>query len=580
MEDRDDRPEAYTIDPGSDGHLGDVGDEPEGDHDPAGADSAPAGVYSRRPMHARARIEGVEAGVAAGLVPAAGGEEGDPAFADWMPDPGASDPLDPEAARPWEELDDSLPATAGEATSPALPDWRDPPTREVPRVLLEDPLAEPAPSYPGPVWREVEADWDDDDLTFAEIVQEGTSVADHGLSINEPDPFAFDEIGPVTSTGRQLEVAPEEEGAPEEEEEGWEASSEPVYERESVSGVEESPPEPPSVEEEEPTPPARASAPRRARRGTHRARASAAGGARHERQPRPPAASAAPTLPAHAASAATAPASSRRNPVIATLTGLAVGAAVVLIFLAGSSAVLALVTVVLVVSAAECYQAMRRARYRPAVLLGLLAVAAVSVAGYLKGSQAILLVGASLVIATLCWYVFGISRRSPVANFAATVMGWAWIGLLGSFASLLIDPRAFPHRHGLAYLFGAIVATVSYDVGGYAFGSWIGKRPLAPSISPNKTVEGLAGGCFAAVALSVAVVSHLHPWTVPHALELGLVVAVFAPLGDLAESMIKRDIGVKDMGTLLPAHGGLLDRIDALLFVLPATYCLVRLIHG
>jgi phosphatidate cytidylyltransferase len=132
----------------------------------------------------------------------------------------------------------------------------------------------------------------------------------------------------------------------------------------------------------------------------------------------------------------------------------------------------------------------------------------------------------------------------------------------------------------VAYLLGALVAAVSYDVGGYAFGSWVGAHRLAPSISPSKTVEGLVGGCFAAVALSVGIVSHIHPWTVPRALALGLVVAVFAPLGDLAESMVKRDIGVKDMGTLLPAHGGILDRVDAFLFVVPATYCLVRLFHG
>jgi phosphatidate cytidylyltransferase len=152
--------------------------------------------------------------------------------------------------------------------------------------------------------------------------------------------------------------------------------------------------------------------------------------------------------------------------------------------------------------------------------------------------------------------------------------------MLGGFATLLLDPRVFPDRHGVAYLLGAIVATVAYDVGGYAFGSWLGSHRLAPSISPNKTWEGLLGGCFTAVAISVAIVHRMHPWTLAHALELGAVVAVFAPLGDLVESMVKRDIGVKDMGTLLPAHGGMLDRVDSLLFVLPATYCLVRLFHG
>jgi len=78
----------------------------------------------------------------------------------------------------------------------------------------------------------------------------------------------------------------------------------------------------------------------------------------------------------------------------------------------------------------------------------------------------------------------------------------------------------------------------------------------------------------------MAVVPHLHPWDFGRAAALGVIVAIVAPVGDLVESMIKRDMNVKDMGTLLPAHGGVLDRVDALLFVLPATYILVRLFHG
>jgi phosphatidate cytidylyltransferase len=251
-----------------------------------------------------------------------------------------------------------------------------------------------------------------------------------------------------------------------------------------------------------------------------------------------------------------------------------------LCFFSGPPIVLALVTVVLVVSTAECYQALRRARYQPAVLLGLLAVPALTVAGYFKGPQAFPIVGAAFLFATMCWYLFGVSHRSPVANIGASVISWLWVAMMGGFAVLLLDPSAFPHRHGLAYLLGAIEATVAYDVGGYAFGSWIGKRPLAPRISPNKTWEGLLGGCFTAIVVAFVVTSRMAPWTVAHALELGVVVSVFAPLGDLAESMIKRDLRVKDMGTLLPAHGGLLDRVDALLFVLPAAYVLVRLFHS
>jgi phosphatidate cytidylyltransferase len=569
-------------DGGNSGHGGDLdetlahsdGLRSDGEHgDGISADPSAAGLAMRRPLHSRARIEGIEAGVAAGLVPAGGGSEGDPTLAGWETDEGSSDGLDPAGNDVWIDYDGAGTARPP-ATSPVLPDWRDPPTREVPRVLLDHPQADQGPSYPGPVWREVETDWDDDDLTFAEIVHEGASVADHGLSINEPDPFSFDlEIESVSGTTSQVQPPPEPDA--------WDGSPEPSDDRDAPAPVEvHTSGLGASVDdEEEDVPPARASTSRRASRASHRAQVTFAGRARHERRPVPVAPSAGrPAAPAH--SPAVAPTSSRRNPVVATVTGLAAGIAVMLIFLAGPQAVLALVTLVLVMAAAECYHSMRRARYRPAVPLGLLAVAAVAIFSYLKGPQAIPLVGAALVITTLCWFLFGVSRRSPVANISATLMGWMWIGLLGGFATLLIDPRTFPHRHGLAYFFGAIVGTVAYDVGGYAFGSWIGKRRLAPSISPNKTMEGLVGGCFAAVSISVAVVSHIHPWTVYHALELGIVVAVFAPLGDLAESMIKRDIGVKDMGSLLPAHGGMLDRVDALLFVLPATYCLVRLFHG
>ncbi|MDA8265835.1 MAG: phosphatidate cytidylyltransferase [Actinomycetota bacterium] len=589
--------------------------------DRPGDDTRGAAV-ARPPLHARARIEGVEAGVAAGLVPA--GEIEDVA---WTAPSGA-------AAEDGTALDDgdiwigygdgdvSVSAALPELPGlPALPDWRDPPTREVPRILLEHPLADPSPQRPGPVWREVGADWDDDDSTFAEIAEEGISVGDHGLSIDEPDPFGFEFEAPVRNSApprtepesRDSPGGPGEPGPPSGVASGGARATSPA----SPAGV----PEVPLGSGWDFSGPVDTTPPLRASRGIHRARTSLlarlraarsnddpnAPATREERVPPDGRAAAARvsagsggealsqethdqeeerardnvplghgTRPAHAVPGRP----SRRNPVIATVTGLAFGFGVLGIFLAGPPAVLALVTVVLVAAAAECYQALRHARYRPAVLVGLLGVAAAAITAYLKGPDGVMIVGAAVVVVTLCWYLFGVTRRSPSANFAVTVMVFFWIGALGSFATLLVDPRRFPFRHGLAYFLGAIIATVAYDVGGYAFGSWIGKRPLSPSVSPNKTVEGLLGGCFAAIALSVAVVGHIHPWTVPHALELGIVVAILAPLGDLAESMIKRDLGVKDMGTLLPAHGGILDRIDGLLFVLPATYCLVLLFHG
>jgi phosphatidate cytidylyltransferase len=124
---------------------------------------------------------------------------------------------------------------------------------------------------------------------------------------------------------------------------------------------------------------------------------------------------------------------------------------------------------------------------------------------------------------------------------------------------------------GLSLLLVAILATVAHDVGGLFIGKAMGHRPLS-SASPNKTVEGLLGGMACAFLVPVILVGMLDmgPWAGFGAgLLLGIGAAVAAPLGDLCQSVLKRDLGVKDMGSLLPGHGGVLDRFDAMLFVLP-----------
>jgi phosphatidate cytidylyltransferase len=188
------------------------------------------------------------------------------------------------------------------------------------------------------------------------------------------------------------------------------------------------------------------------------------------------------------------------------------------------------------------------------------------------------------VLLGFCWYV-GVSarsddpRRRPVINLGATYLVLVWVGLLGAFAGLLLSPSAYPHRHGVALLLGAGVLSVASDVGAYATGARFGRHPLAKRISPNKSWEGFAGGTILALAAAALIVARVHPFTLAHALILGVVVCVVAPIGDLAESLVKRDLKIKDMGSLLPAHGGVLDRVDGLLFVLPVTYFLAHLIH-
>jgi phosphatidate cytidylyltransferase len=260
-------------------------------------------------------------------------------------------------------------------------------------------------------------------------------------------------------------------------------------------------------------------------------------------------------------------------------TGIAVAVVGLLAFSLGSVASLVLAIVVLTFAAGECFGVLRRAGYHPATLLGLVGTVSLMVAAYDKGPAAIPLVLVLIAAFTLLWYLLGIERGPVVAGAAATLFTVGWISLFGSFAALLLSPASHPNREGIAFLLGAIIATAANDVGALVVGRWLGRRPLAPSVSPNKTWEGLLGGAVFSVVVSAVVVGQIHPWTPSKAAALGLMVAVVAPLGDLCESLLKRDLRIKDMGTLLPGHGGVLDRVDALLFVLPATYYLVRALH-
>jgi phosphatidate cytidylyltransferase len=265
-----------------------------------------------------------------------------------------------------------------------------------------------------------------------------------------------------------------------------------------------------------------------------------------------------------------------RDLPMAVGVGLAVGALAWILLALGARYAMALVVAVLGVAAIEFYDKLREKGYQPATLAGLAAVAGLPLAAYWKGVAALPLVCFLAIAATLVWFILSSGLESgPLPNTAVTLLGVLYIGLLGSFAALILQ---FPN--GTGTIFTLALGTVAYDVGGLFVGSSAGRTPLVGWISPNKTVEGLIGGMLA--AFLVVVLVHffgLHPWggdgtSLTHALGLGLVIAVAAPLGDLAESMIKRNLDIKDFGTVLPGHGGVLDRFDAFLFVLPAVYYL------
>jgi len=269
-------------------------------------------------------------------------------------------------------------------------------------------------------------------------------------------------------------------------------------------------------------------------------------------------------------------ASKSRNVPIAAAVGIGMAIVAALLFKAGPVPALLLIEVVLVAAGFEYFGAMQKSGFRPATLLGLAAIAALPLAAYWKGESAIPAIIVLTFLFGIVWYLSSASGRArPTANLGVTLIGVVWVGVFGSFAALIVNIPA----QGVSILLVAVVAAVATDVGGFFFGRAMGRSPLS-AISPNKTVEGLVGGMVATVfAVFVFVVvlgvSSLGAGT---ALVLALVLAVVAPLGDLAESMFKRDLGLKDMGSLIPEHGGLLDRFDALLFVLPTTYYLVRIL--
>jgi phosphatidate cytidylyltransferase len=247
--------------------------------------------------------------------------------------------------------------------------------------------------------------------------------------------------------------------------------------------------------------------------------------------------------------------------------------AVVLLYLSAETWAL-LMLVVGVVAMGELWGMYERVH--PIRLAGFLAMVAYVCAAHFGGAHQVLLV---TVAAFPIVFALGLTQpgRGPAltARMSLTVLGLTWIGLGIAHAVLL---RELPH--GADIVLDVLIGTFIGDTGAYVGGRALGRRPLAPSISPNKTVEGLAIGMVCAV-LAVWAAGLYQDWlNHGQALLLGLAVAVMAPLGDLFESQVKRDAGAKDAGRAFGAHGGALDRIDAALFALVAGYYVWRAMLG
>jgi len=199
----------------------------------------------------------------------------------------------------------------------------------------------------------------------------------------------------------------------------------------------------------------------------------------------------------------------------------------------------------------------------PPLYLGVVAVIA---AGWFAGAGGVAVAISLSVLAVMLWR----GLRGAQGYLADTSAGAFTVGYLlmaGGFATLLLRAEDGPFR-----VVAWLALVVASDVGGYAVGVLFGRHPMAPSVSPKKSWEGFSGSVLACVAVGAGVVAWGlgGPWWA--GVVLGLSMAVAATLGDLAESLLKRDIGVKDMGSLLPGHGGVMDRLDSIALSAPIAW--------
>lgn len=283
-----------------------------------------------------------------------------------------------------------------------------------------------------------------------------------------------------------------------------------------------------------------------------------------------------------------------RDMPVAIAVGLLLAAVFIAGFLYSPLVSAILVAIVLGLAAVEFYDKVAEKGYRPAVAPGVIACVAAPAAAYWLGDGALPLAIAFGFMATAVSFVGARGvEAGPMPNISITTLGIVWIGVLGSFAMLILrlstrevsqipDLQALAENRGTDTLVLMAIGVVANDVGALFIGSAVGNTPLRRWISPNKTVEGLIGGALFTICalMFVGISGQSTTWVSNwHLLALAVTIAFMAPMGDLVESMFKRNLDVKDFGSLVKGHGGVLDRFDGFLFSLPAVYYLTLVLE-
>jgi phosphatidate cytidylyltransferase len=254
---------------------------------------------------------------------------------------------------------------------------------------------------------------------------------------------------------------------------------------------------------------------------------------------------------------------------MAFVVGLSLGAVVIASLIFRKEVFLGVVTVAACIGVWELREGLAQGKINVPMVPSVVGAITMITATFAGGGQALTVCFGLTCISVLLWRMAD-GLQDAVRDIAGGIFVTAYVPLLASFASLMLAAA-----DGAQRLFVFLIVTICSDVGGYAVGVVWGRHPMAPSVSPKKSWEGAAGSALACVVAGVVTVMVIlgGRWWV--GAVLGLAVVVSATIGDLTESTIKRDLGIKDMGKILPGHGGFMDRLDSLLFSAPVAWALL-----
>lgn len=236
---------------------------------------------------------------------------------------------------------------------------------------------------------------------------------------------------------------------------------------------------------------------------------------------------------------------------------------------------------IMVASLYEFYQLTLKAKIKPQAFLGMLIGTAFFIWSYLYSSgkiEQITVYGFFPIVTAIFIIELYRAHRHPLQNIAATLMGLIYIALPFSLINfIVINGSSFKTTFSSDILLGILFLIWSNDTGAYLFGVGLGKTKMFPRISPKKSWEGFVGGIATTLLAAWGISMFFTSVSLPHWMAIALITSIGGVLGDLVESMFKRSIGVKDSGKFLPGHGGLLDRFDALLLVIPVVYAYLEI---